>query len=210
MLKISGFFIFAFIVSLYSCTSHETKYQTIAYDTIPKVKSVIDSTLINQESSALNISETNYDLLISKFVNKKKNIDTYYKWIENIIAKNIDGDTTYMTKNCLDYTNDAIDFFWGYVSSIDEKTFRKKWKNQYDLKHSNFSHLFETGDCGWATKKISGFKFLGELNNADWFMLTIKGGCVNNDFSKTIIRVIKIIKKENSFYIDNIMSLSKE
>jgi hypothetical protein len=157
-----------------------------------------------------NITENNYDLLVTKFGNKEKDISEYNKWLANIVAMDLDGDTSYVTKNCLAYIIDVIDFYWGYDGSIDEKTLNKKWANQYDLKHSNFGHLFESGNGGWGTKKLTKIEFLGELNNGDWFKLTIKGGSGTNDFSTTLIRVIKVIKKGNAFYIDNFISLTLE
>lgn len=157
-----------------------------------------------------NISENNYDLLVPKFGNKEKDISEYNKWLANIVAKDMDGDTSYMTKKCTDYIYDVIDFNWGYDGSIDEKTLNKKWTKQYDLKYSNFWHLFETGNGGWGTKKLTKVEFLGELNGGDWFKLTIKGGGGTNDFSTTLVRVIKVIKKGNAFYIDNFLSLTEE
>ena len=122
----------------------------------------------------------------------------------------LDGDTSYVTKKCYDYIFDVLDFYWGADGSIDEKTLNKKWANQYDLKHSGWGHLFETGNGGWGTKKLTKIELLGELNNGDWFKLTIKGGSGENDFSTTLVRVIKVIRKGNSFYIDNFISLSDE
>ena len=78
------------------------------------------------------------------------------------------------------------------------------------MKYSKFGHLFESGNCGWASKSLSKFEFLGELNNGDWFKLTIRGGCGTNEYSTTIVRVIKVIKKSNRFYIDNFISLTQE
>ena len=157
-----------------------------------------------------NFPENNYDLLVPKFRNKEKDISEYNKWLANIVAMDLDGDTSYVTKKCDDYIFDVLDFYWGYDGSIDEKTLNKKWANQYDLKHSNFGHLFESGNGGWGTKKLTKIEFLGELNNGDWFKLTIKGGSGENDFSTTLVRVIKVIRKGNSFYIDNFISLRDE
>lgn len=157
-----------------------------------------------------NFPENNYDLLVPKFGNKEKDISEYSEWLVNIVAKDADGDTSYMTKKCADYIYDVIDFTWGYDGSIDEKTLNKKWANQYDLKYSNFGHLFEAGNGGWGTKKLTKVEFLGELNNGDWFKLTIKGGGGENDFSTTLVRVIKVIRKGNTFYVDNFMSLTQE
>ena len=157
-----------------------------------------------------NFPENNYDLLVPKFRNKEKDISEYNKWLANIVAMDLDGDTSYVTKKCYDYIFDVLDFYWGADGSIDEKTLNKKWANQYDLKHSGWGHLFETGNGGWGTKKLTKIEFLGELNNGDWFKLTIKGGSGENDFSTTLVRVIKVIRKGNSFYIDNFISLSDE
>ena len=157
-----------------------------------------------------NFPENNYDLLVPKFRNKEKDISEYNKWLANIVAMDLDGDTSYVTKKCYDYIFDVLDFYWGADGSIDEKTLNKKWANQYDLKHSGWGHLFETGNGGWGTKKLTKIEFLGELNNGDWFKLTIKGGSGENDFSTTLVRVIKVIRKGNSFYIDNFISLRDE
>ena len=125
------------------------------------------------------------------------------------MLKDVDGDSSYFTKKCLAFINDVIDNNWGYDGSIDDKTLKKKWENLYDLKYSNFGHLFETGHGGWGTKKLTKIEYLGELNNGDWFKLTIKGGNGANDFSTTLVRIIKVVKKGDTFYIDNFLGLSE-
>ena len=162
------------------------------------------------QNAYTDIPENNFDILVTKFVNKEKNITHYNNWISNIIVNDEDGDKTYVTKKCLEYTNDVIQNYSGYDGSIDEETLTKKWSDQYDLKYSNFSHLFETGNCGWSTKKLTKTEYLGELNKGDWFKLTIKGGCEANDFSTTIVRIIKVIKIGNGFHIDTFLSLTEE
>ena len=184
---------------------------SIALDEKAEQDSIVNSDFKTKtQNTYSNISENNYDLLVPKFGNKEKDISEYNKWLANIVAKDMDGDTSYMTKKCTDYIYDVIDFNWGYDGSIDEKTLNKKWTKQYDLKYSNFWHLFETGNGGWGTKKLTKVEFLGELNSGDWFKLTIKGGGGTNDFSTTLVRVIKVIKKGNAFYIDNFLSLTEE
>jgi hypothetical protein len=103
-----------------------------------------------------------------------------------------------------------MDYYWGYDGSIDEKTLKEKWENQYDLKYSNFGHLFEKGNCGWMTKKLTKIEYLGDLNDGDWFKLTINGGCEMNDYSSALIRIIKVVKEGDTFYIDNFLSLSAD
>lgn len=156
------------------------------------------------------IPENNFDLLVNRFDKKEKNIDGFKKWIYDIIKQQIDGSLSFMTKRCLDYTNDIIDYSWGYVGSIDKKTLVKKWGGQYDLKYANFEHLFENGNCGWATRKLNEVTYLGELNNADWIKIKIIGGCGENDYSNTLIRVVKIIRKDDNLYIDNFLNLDTD
>jgi regulator of replication initiation timing len=175
----------------------------IIFNELHKIKTATQNTNSN-------IPENNYDLLVPQFKNKEKNITEYKKWIANILSMDNFNDTPFMTEKCWDFVVDVCDYRLGYDGSIEEETLIKKWANQYDLKYSTFGHLFESGNCGWGTQKLTKVEFLGELNNGDWFKLTIKGGCGINDFSTTLIRVIKVIKKENAFYIDNFISLSKE
>ncbi len=165
---------------------------------------------VKPQNAFSNIPENNFDILITKFINQEKNTTEYKNWIANIVLKDFDGDSTYVTKKCLAYINDVIDNAWGYDGSIDDKTLNKKWATQYDLKYSNFGHLFETGNGGWGTKKLTKIEFLGELNNGNWFKLTIKGGSGSNDTSTTLVRIIKVIKKEEAFYLDNFLSLSEQ
>ena len=90
---------------------------------------------------------------------------------------------------------------------MSEEEFVKKWQDKYDVNYSHFSHLFENGDCGWGTREIVELKHLGTLNDGEWFQLTIEGGCGEKDYSETIIRVLKIIKVNNTYKIDNFLSL---
>lgn len=155
----------------------------------------------------INFPENNFDALLSRFRNKQKNVAEYNNWLSKIVTNDLNGDPTYVTANCLAYIGNVMDYYWGYEGSIDEKTLKEKWENQYDLKYSNFGHLFENGNCGWMTKKLTRIEYLGELNDGDWFKLTINGGCGMNDYSNTLIRIIKVVKEGNTFYIDNFLSL---
>ena len=158
----------------------------------------------------INFPENNFDALLTRFGNKEKNVAEYNNWLSQIVTNDLNGDSAYVTANCLVYIGDVLDYYWGYDGSIDEKTLKEKWENQYDLKYSNFGHLFENGNCGWMTKKLTKIEYLGELNNGDWFRLTINGGCGMNDYSNTLIRIIKVVKEGNTFYIDNFLSLSDD
>jgi hypothetical protein len=163
---------------------------------------------LSRNTQKINFPENNFDALLSRFGNKEKNVAGYNNWLSKIVINDLNGDLTYVTANCLAYIGDVMDYYWGYDGSIDEKTLKEKWENQYDLKYSNFGHLFENGNCGWMTKKLTKIEYLGELNNGDWFKLTIEGGCGMNDYSNTLIRIIKVVKEGGNFYIDNFLSLS--
>jgi hypothetical protein len=162
------------------------------------------------KEDGLNFPENNFGALLTRFGNKEKNVAEYNNWLSQIVTNDLNGDPAYVTANCLVYIGDVMDYYWGYDGSIDEKTLKEKWDNQYDLKYSNFGHLFENGNCGWMTKKLTKIEYLGELNNGDWFKLTINGGCGINDYSNTLIRIIKVVKEGNTFYIDNFLSLSDD
>ena len=157
-----------------------------------------------------NIPENNYDQLSKSFLTTGKDVSKISAWIREIVVQNYDVDTSCVTIRCMNYINDAIDLAWGYDGSIDEATFTKKWNKFYDLKYSGFGHMFQTGNGGWASKRITELKYLGSLNNGEWFKVTLQGSDSENDFSTTIIRVLKIVNKSNKFYIDNFISLSDE
>ena len=165
---------------------------------------------LSRNTQEINFPENNFDALLTRFGNKEKNVAEYNNWLSKIVTKDFsDGDPTFVTANCLAYIGDVMEYNSGYDGSIDEKTLKEKWGNQYDLEYSNFGHLFENGNGGWMSKKLTKIEYLGELNNGDWFKLTIKGGTGMNDYSNTLIRIIKVVKEENTFYIDNFLSLSE-
>jgi len=156
------------------------------------------------------VSETDYDSYSKKFIVREKDLTEVKKWLNKIVLMQDSDKPSYMTNQCGSYVYDAIDNAWGYPGAIDEKTLRKKWAKKYDLKYSSFGHTFETGNGGWGSKKLANITYLGELNDGDWFRLVVKGGVMENDYSETIVRVVKVIQKNNKYYIDNFLSLSEE
>ena len=156
---------------------------------------------IKASNSNVFIPENNYAKLSQQFKNKDKNIEEQKKWISKILTNQ-----EILTKKCEEYVNDVANYNLGYDGSIEEEELKERWGNQYDLKYKNFVHLFETGDCGWGSQKLTKVEYLGELNEGDWFKLTIKGSCYPNNYSQTIDRVIKVIKENNLFLIDYFIS----
>lgn len=150
------------------------------------------------------VPENNYDALTTQFINREKDVANLKTMIFGVYRKDL-KESLLLTKRCSDFVKDVAGFTLGYPDAIDEQTFKKKWSQYYDLKYAKFTHLYETGNCGWASKKVDSVEYLGELNNGDWFKFTIKGGCGTNDFSETLHRVIKIIKKDNNYFIDYVI-----
>lgn len=175
----------------------------------PKSEKMPEKKIEAIKTPEVNIPENNYDNLKTKFVKTDKDISQQEKWIRSLIDRNVtEGTSGVFTSKCNDYVNDVIEVAWGYDGSIDEATLKKRWSNKYDLKYADFANVFDgDGNGGWGSKKISNLEYLGEVNNGDWFKLTIKGGTLNNDYSETLIRVIKVINKNGKFFIDNFLSL---
>lgn len=74
------------------------------------------------------------------------------------------------------------------------------------MKYTNYGHLFELGDGGWTVKILSNINYLGQLNDDYWFQLTIKGGANENE--NKLIRIVKVIEKNRTYYISNFLVIS--
>ena len=162
----------------------------LKYDSLssPKIYRENDWSLVE---SKIKLIDKDYDQVVQWF---NKNI---FNWDQNIF-----------TSSCYSYIIDATDYYGGYPGSIEEAEFKSKWESKFDLKYSSFGHAFENGNCGWASFKLENIEFLGSLNDGDWYKLTILGGCSENDYSQTLVRVVKIIEENGSFKIANFISLS--
>jgi hypothetical protein len=160
----------------------------------------------------------NIDSLSNPKIDKENNwllIESNLKWIEKDYSKTeqwfnkniFNGGQDIYTPTCYSYVMDATDYYWGYPGSIEEDEFKSKWESIFDLKYSSFGHAFQNGNCGWTSFEIRNIEFLGVLNGGDWYKLTIKGGCGENDYSETLVRIVKVIEKNESFKIANFLSL---
>ena len=151
--------------------------------------------------------ENNWTLIESNLKWAEKDNSPAVKWFnKNVFSGNQD----IYTPTCYSYLMDATDYYWGYPGSIEEDEFKSKWKSTFDLKYSSFGHAFQNGNCGWASFEIRNIEFLGDLNGGDWFKLTITGGCGENDYSNTLVRLVKLTEENGSFKIANFMSLQDE
>ena len=160
------------------------------------------------------IPETNFDFYSKKIIKSDKNYSEIETWLKRIVANDCkgricDADISFMTKDCLGFVIDVIDRNWGYPGSIEDKGLKRKWSGKFDMKYTQYGHLFMTGNGGWGTKQLTNVKYLGSLNNGDWFQLTIKGGGGENDFSETLIRVVKVIQENQRYYISNFLGISE-
>lgn len=210
--------IIGLVLLLYSCSSDEKKTANAtqsAKEEKNKSTKIVKDSLIEDNKETEIIAETNYDFYSKKFIISSKNNRDIENWLKGIVTNDgkgriFDGDLSYMTKDCHGFITDVIDNNWGYPGSIDENTLKRKWSGKFDMKYTNYGHLFETGNGGWGTKQLTNVKYLGSLNNGDWFQLTIKGGGGENDFSETLIRVVKVIQENQKYYISNFLGISEK
>jgi hypothetical protein len=149
--------------------------------------------------------ENDYAALNKRITKSAKDTSEIRSWFERSLQPLADTDAMF-TKECLEFVKDVGDCTWGYDGSISADDLRKKWGRRFDLRNL-WDHAFENGNCGWATRKVAGFQYLGELNGGDWFRLTIKGGCGDNDYSETITRVVKVVSSNGQCQIANLVAL---
>ncbi len=178
---------------------------TLQIGELLKEKSALSSPQIDRENDWLMI-ESNIEV-------RQKDVDQLQQWLKMVVKpqelnqKSRSEFENIFTSNCYSYIEDAADFYWGYPGSIEEDELKSKWHSTFDLKYAKFGHAFENGNCGWATMNLRNIDFLGVLNGGDWFKLTITGGCGENDYSQTLIRIVKVIEKNGSWKIANFLSL---
>jgi hypothetical protein len=202
---------------LFSCSNDEKNSENASKNTTAEksLSTKIAKDTITEDKKELEIiDETNYDFYSKKFILSSKNNSGIENWLKGIVANDgkgriFDGDLSYMTKDCFGFIKDVIDSHLGYPGSIEFSTLRRKWSGRFDMKYTQYAHLFETGNGGWGTKQLTNVKYLGSLNNGDWFQLTIKGGGGENDFSETLIRVVKVIQENQRYYISNFIGISE-
>lgn len=188
-----------------------TKDQKIDSLTLKNLRLLAD---IDSLSNPKIDKENNWILIESNLKWIEKDYSTTIQWFNNnIFDEGSEIQTTRQdiyTPTCYSYVMDAMDYYWGYPGSIEEDEFKSKWNSMFDLKYSSFGHAFQNGNCGWASFKLENIEFLGSLNDGDWYKLTILGGCGENDYSQTLVRVVKIIEENGSFRIANFISLRDE
>lgn len=151
------------------------------------------------------IPENDYRLIKTKLQPSKKDVSAIRSWMEVNLSPSADP-TAMFSPECRAFAADVSASGWGYDGSITAEEVEKKWGRRFDVR-SSWDHAFEDGNCGWASRKLAGFQYLGTLNSGDWFLLTIKGGCGENDYSRTLKRVVKVETRNGSYRITNMVSL---
>lgn len=161
---------------------------------------------ISSESSgapADRVPENDYAVLKGKIRKSPKDTSALRTWFEKNLTPL--AETNHMfTPEYLRFLNDVGMYQWD--GSVSEQELQKKWGNRFDLARVIPDHPFETGNCGWGTRKLVKFGYLGELNGGDWFRLTLKGGCGDNDYSETINRVVKVVSAGGQYQIANLLA----
>ncbi len=150
------------------------------------------------------VPENNFSALKPHIKAVAKDTSAIRLWIEKNLDPSIDP-TVMLSKPCREFSEDVSELAWGYDGSISETQLTKKWGSRFDTS-TTWDHAFENGNCGWASRKLAGFEYLGELNAGDWFLLFIKGGCGENDFSESLQRVVKVERINGGYQITNLVN----
>ena len=150
------------------------------------------------------IPENDYRLVKTKLQPSKRDVAAIRSWMELNLAPSADP-TAMFSSECREFANDISASVWGYDGSITAEQVKKKWGHRFDVRNP-WDHSFEDGNCGWASRKLAGFRYLGVLNDGDWFLLTIKGGCGDNDYSRKLERVVKVETRNGNYRITNMMN----
>jgi len=150
------------------------------------------------------VPENDYQALKIKIRPAKKDVSAIRSWLERNLSPSADPEKM-LSPQCREYSNDITAMAWGYEEHITAEQVEKKWAHRFDTRNS-WDHPFENGNCGWMSRKLAGFDYLGELNGGDWFLLTIKGGCGENDYSETLQRVAKVVSQNGTYQITNLIN----
>jgi hypothetical protein len=150
------------------------------------------------------VPENDYAAFKSQIRKSVKDTSAIRVWFERNL-KPMDASNHMFTPEYLRFLGDVGQFNWD--GSVTEQQLRRKWGKRFDVDRRVPDHAFETGNCGWGTQKLSKFEYLGQLNGGDWFRLTIKGGCGDNDYSETITRVVKVVSASSRYQIANLIAL---
>ena len=148
------------------------------------------------------VPENDFALLEPKIRKNAKDTSDIRSWFEKNL-KPMDASYHMFTPDYSRFLEDVGLFNWD--GSVTEQQLRRKWSKRFDVDRRVPDHAFETGNCGWGTQKLTKFDYLGELNDGEWFRLTIKGGCGDDDYSQSITRVIKVISSDGRYRIANLI-----
>jgi hypothetical protein len=171
-----------------------------------------DSLILVSNQLNQNVPENDFDLLVMNFRTKENDVRAQIKWIEEKVKvwyRDSKEDTTFFTKQCLEYVSAVQDNYWA-AGDDEEEAHRRwnqdtiKWKTYYDLKYSPTAYVLGP-DTESGPPLMIKVEFLGELKNGKWFKLTIKGGG-----GTTGVRVLKLIRSGGRYYIDNIMKMTEQ
>lgn len=148
------------------------------------------------------VPENDYNALKTKIRESRKDISAVRSWFEKCL-KPLAETNGMFTPECREFLNDVGMFNWD--GSVTAQQLRKKWGARFDVTRVVPDHPFENGNCGWESRKLAGFEYLGELNDGDWFRLKITGGCRKGDFSESLTRVVKVVSVGGQYRIANLI-----
>jgi len=148
------------------------------------------------------VPENDYSAFKGKIRKTSKDTSAIRVWFEARLKPLADVDGMF-TPEYREFFHEVGEYNW--QGTITEEQLRKKWSHRFDVDRSPGDQAFETGNCGWETRKLTEFKYLGELNGGDWFWLTIRGGCQPNDYSGKVERVVKVVQSNGRYQVANLI-----
>lgn len=151
----------------------------------------------SNEKSATNTPTVSKTKVQKKVTSEEKPHEKIREWLIESI-ENQRSMEEICTPLYAEFKSDAmgVDFDGG----LSKEEFQKKWGETYNLELTN-NESFMIGLQDFVKIKVSSADFLKETDNGVWFKLTIS----ELYFNKTIYREVRIISKDNQFFIDEVL-----
>jgi hypothetical protein len=148
----------------------------------------------------------NQDTLVSDISSKAlTQSDLAQKWLTAKIEENFktpDGlIDSICTKNYAEYKSDAIGV--EYDGGLTQKTFEKKWKGKFDVKHVGIGTGFLISGQDWTKIKVTKCE-LSPLKLKEGYLFETEIGDIGT-VTTTYKRDIKVVSSGNSFLIADVL-----
>ncbi len=155
----------------------------------------------------ITIDSYDFDLIKTKI--EKTNLEESERIKEWIISDMTLDYVNICTKLCASYLSDIpddIELMNEEIPGTLEREFKSKWKDKFDMNRIPGVHPFEIGNGGCSISYAKNVDYLGMISNEYYFNTTIFCDLDDENNNKLIL---KIIKQNNKYLIDNVMSQTK-